>query len=154
MKKNLVLRCLIGAPIGLAVSTIITIIISLMVGDGQFYAVVPELIWDCGTEIRAVILQAACSLLYGAAWAGASVIWEVEKWSLLRQTLTHLIVCSVSTLPIAYFMHWMKHDVLGILSYFGIFFAIYLGIWFFQYFPIKKRVQQMNRKVQESDIGN
>lgn len=43
------------------------------------------------------------SLLYGAAWAGASIIWETDRWSILRQTTTRLIVCSLSTFPIAHF---------------------------------------------------
>lgn len=81
MKKKVIIRCLIGAPIGLALSTIITIAISLTLGDGHYYAVVPELIADCGTEINAVLLQAICSLLYGAAGAGASLIWEIDDWS-------------------------------------------------------------------------
>ena len=46
MKKKVIIRCLIGAPIGLALSTIITIAISLTLGDGHYYAVVPELIAD------------------------------------------------------------------------------------------------------------
>ena len=117
MKKKVAIRCLIGAPIGVAINTIITIAISLIVGDGRFYAVVPELIADCGTEINAVLLQTICSLLYGAAWAGASIIWEVDNWSILRQTTTHLIICSLCTFPIAYFMRWMNHSILGILSF-------------------------------------
>ncbi len=151
MKKKVIIRCLIGAPIGLALSTIITIAISLTLGDGHYYAVVPELIADCGTEINAVLLQAICSLLYGAAWAGASLIWEIDDWSILRQTVTHLIVCSLCTFPIAYFMHWMNHSVLGVLSYFGIFFAIYFAIWFSQYMAIKKRIQQINSKVEKDN---
>lgn len=151
MKKKVVIRCLIGAPIGLAISTIITIAISLTVGDGRFYAVVPELIADCGTEINAVLLQAICSLLYGAAWAGASVIWEIDNWSILHQTVAHLIICSFSTFPIAYFMRWMNHSILGVLSYFGIFFAIYFVIWISQYYSTKRRVQQINDKVQNNN---
>lgn len=154
MKKKLFIRCLIGAPIGLAVSTIITIIISLTVSDGKFYAVVPELITDCGSEINAVLLQAICSLLYGAAWAGASVIWENENWSILRQTVTHLIICSLATFPIAYFMRWMNHSVSGVLIYFGIFLGIYLIIWLSQYTSMKKRVEQMNRRVREKNIDS
>lgn len=151
MKKKVAIRCLIGAPIGLALSTIITIAISLTVRDGRFYAVVPELIADCGTEINAVLLQTVCSLLYGAAWAGASIIWEVDNWSILRQTITHLIICSLCTFPIAYFMRWMDHSVFGILSYFGIFFAIYFIIWMSQYMAIKKRIQQINSEVQKNN---
>lgn len=38
-----------------------------------------------GNEINAVVAQMVASLLYGAVWAGASVIWEMDDWSLLRQ---------------------------------------------------------------------
>ena len=151
MKKKVVIRCFIGAPVGLALSTMITIAISLTVGDGHYYAVVLELIADCGTEINAVLLQAVCSLLYGAAWAGASIIWETDNWSILRQTTTHLIVCSICTFPIAYFMRWMDHSILGIVSYFGIFSAIYFIIWLSQYMAVKKRVQQINSKVERNN---
>lgn len=154
MKKKFFLRCLIGAPIGLSISTVITIIISLFTGDGNFYPVAPGLIADCGNEINAVLLQALCSLLYGAAWAGASVIWEIDRWSILRQTVTHLIVCSLATLPIAYFMRWMNHSVTGVWSYFGIFFGIYLFIWLSQYSAMKKRVRQLNARVQGTNSSN
>jgi hypothetical protein len=154
MKKKLIRKCLLGAPIGLAISTAITIVISLTVGDGNYYPVVPELISDCGNEINAVLIQAVFSLVYGAAWGGASVIWEQDNWSILRQTLTHLIVCSASFFPIAYLMRWMNHTVAGILLYFGIFFGIYLVIWLTQYSTIKKRIQQINKKVRQNRTTN
>jgi len=151
MKNELLRRCLIGAPIGLAISTVITIVISLAVGDGAYYAVVPELIADCGSEINAVVLQAVLSLLYGAAWAGASVIWEKERWSILKQTVVHLIVCSAATFPVAYFARWMPHNGGGILLYFGMFFLIYLIVWLSQYSAMKKRVKEINERLQNSD---
>ena len=129
------------------ISTTITIIFSVLIGDGEYYPVTLGLIADCGSEINAMIVQTICAMLYGAAWAGASVIWEMENWSLLRQTVTHLMVCSLSALPIAYFMHWMPRNLGGVLGYFGIFASIYLGIWFCEYFSMKKRIQQINEKV-------
>ncbi len=147
MKKRILVRCLLGAPLGLAISTLITIFISFAAGDGSYYAVVPELARDCGSELGAVALQAACSLLYGAAWAGASLIWEADGWSLLRMTVTHLLVCSLATFPIAYFMRWMSHSVSGIVLYFGIFLAIYAVIWFTQYASMKRKIEEMNRSL-------
>ena len=147
MKKELLKRCLFGMPIGLAISTVITILISLIVGDGRYYAVVPSLAADMGSEINAVILQAVLSLVYGAAWAGASVIWDAEKWSLLKMTLVHLLVTSLATFPIAYFARWMPHSNTGILIYIGIFVAIYAGIWLGQYNGMKKRIAAMNAKL-------
>lgn len=149
MKKKLIMRCLVGAPLGLALSTIITILISFTVGDGQYYAVVPELITDFGTQLNAVSAQTVCSLIYGAAWAGASLIWEKEDWSLLRQTITHFIVASFATFPIAYILRWMKPSAFGIIGYFSIFILIYLIIWILQYLAIKKNIQQLNVQVQK-----
>jgi hypothetical protein len=147
MKKEILKRSLIGAPIGLASSTIITIVISLIIGDGVYYAVVPSLVTQMGSEINAVILQAALSFIYGAAWAGASVIWSVDHWSILKMTLVHLAITSPATFPIAYFAHWMPHSAGGILLYFGIFNAIYIAIWFSQYGAMKKRVKELNDKI-------
>lgn len=147
MLKKVLLRCLFGAPIGLAIGTIITIIISLTFGDGMYYAVVPELIQDCGSEINAVVFQSILSLIYGAAWAGASLVWENERWSILKQTVIHLIICSAATFPIAYFARWMPHNANGVLLYFGIFAVVYAGVWLSQYSAMKKKVQQINERL-------
>lgn len=147
MKKKFFIRALIGAPIGITISHIITVATSLVINDGSFYPVVPELIEQCGSEINAVTLQTVCTLLYGAVWGGMSAIWEKENMSLLRTTITHLIVCSAATFPAAYFLRWMPHNAAGILGYFGIFLAIYAVIWISQYLAIKRRIGQINDKV-------
>ena len=139
MKKKVILRSLIGAPIGLSISFIITLIISVIINKGEYYPVVPQLTALCGNELNAVVIQTICSLLYGAAFGGASVIWEIENWSLLKQTVIHCLVISVTTLPIAYCMYWMPH------------FFIYFFIWFAQYFAMKKRIQEFNDKVKQND---
>ena len=147
MKKEILKRSLYGAPIGIAIGVIVTIIISLTVGDGKFYAVVPQLVNDMGSEINAVILQTVLSMVYGAAWAGASVVWDAEGWSLLKMTLVHLAIASVATFPIAYFARWMPHTFGGVMMYIGIFLVIYISIWVSQYSAMKKRVKEMNEKI-------
>lgn len=149
MKKKIVYRCLLGAPIGVTISYLITIIISVIIGDGNYYPVVPALTETCGSEINAVLLQTACSFLYGMAWSGASVIWEKEQWSLLRMTVTHFLICCIATFPIAYTMQWMPHHFTGMMLYFGILFAVYLFIWILQYQAMKKQIEQINRNIQE-----
>lgn len=151
MKKKVLFRCIIGAPLGLAIGTLITIFISLIVGDGQFYAVSRELIGDCGNEINAVLVQAACAMFYGAVGCSSGLIWQVEQWSLLRQTVTHLLVFSLTALPIAYFMHWMPRSLWGILGYFAIFFGIYLIIWLCEFGGIKRRIRQLNEKIKKNN---
>ena len=152
MNKHLIkkagLRALLGAPLGLAYSTMITIILSLARGDGTYYAVVPEMTADIGSESVAVLIQALCSMLYGAAFAGASVVWDTD-WSLTRMTAVHFLICSAATFPIAYHIRWMDHTPVGVLKYFGIFLAVYIAIWIGQYLRMKRNVEAINRKVKD-----
>ena len=146
--KNAVKRGTLGAVLGIAISTVISLVISAAIGDGTYYAVVPQLVGDCGTELYAVLLQYALSMLYGAAWGAASVIWEKDEWSILRMTVTHLVICSAATLPIAWFLRWMEHSVSGVAGYFAIFIGIYAVIWLTQYSAMKKRVAELNSELE------
>ena len=60
MKKKMILTGLFGALVGVALSTLITLAISLMHNNGYYYAVVPELIAFCGSEVSAMLLQKMC----------------------------------------------------------------------------------------------
>lgn len=149
MKKQIIFRMLIGFPLGIMISNIITIIVSYSIGKGQYYPVVPSLIQQIGNETTAVVVQLVLSGIYGAIWAGSSVIWEIEDWSLLKMTVTHFLINSVATFPVAYYTHWMEHNLAGIAAYFGIFIAIYAGIWVGLFGVWNRRVKQINTKIQE-----
>ena len=74
MKKKVFLRCLIGAPVGLSISFIITLIISVIVNKGEYYPAVPQLTALCGNELNAVVIQTVCSLV--SAERRLSGIWK------------------------------------------------------------------------------
>ena len=57
MKKQMILRGLLGFPLGIAIGYVITIIISLIWAHGYYSPVIPDLIDYVGSEIYAVILQ-------------------------------------------------------------------------------------------------
>ncbi len=144
MKKQVFMRSLMGFPIGLAICYIITIVGSLIWSEGYYAPCVPELEETVGNEINAVMLQALLSGLLGAGFGGSSVIWELENWSLVKQTGIYFLIISAVMLPVAYFTFWMEHSVKGFLSYFGIFALIFAGIWIFQFFAGKHNVKKLN----------
>ncbi len=154
MKKKILVRSLMGAPIGLTICTVITITFSLIYGNGEYYPVPHELMAVCSSEIQAVILQTVLGMAYGAIWGGASAIWEIENWSLLKMTLSHLAICSTASFPIAYCLQWMSHTLLGAFRFFGIFFAVYAVIWFSGYYAMKRQVEQMNSKLRGTSSAN
>ena len=150
MKRKLILRGLFGFPVGVAIGFVITIIISVCVGDGSFYPVTPELIVTMGNELNAVILQTVLCGIMGAGFAMASVICEMDSWSLAKQSGIYFSVACIVMLPIAYVTNWMKHTVGGILAYVGIFVVIFLVVWLIQYSAWKRKIKKMNDSIKKS----
>lgn len=123
--------------------------ISLIEGEGQYYPVVPALVTEAGTEMMAVLWQYLLAGLSGMGAAAASVVWEADDWSILKQTVVHFLILSLSFLPVAYFCHWMTHTVTGVATYFLIFIAAYVVIWFALYTYWKKNVRSINDRLDE-----
>ena len=147
MKKKIIMRGLFGLPTGIAIGFVITLIISICIGNGSFYPVTPELIDATGNELNAVILQTVLCAIMGAGFAAASIIWELDSWSLAKQSGIYFMIISVIMLQIAYFTNWMKHTALGVLSYVAIFVAIFVVVWLSQYLLWKRKIKQMNTLV-------
>ena len=151
MKKEFARRVFVGLLGGIVISYLITIGISLAIGDGSYYPCVPSLIERFGNEVTAIIMQTALSAVLGAGFAGSSIIWEMDEWSLLKQTSIYFGIVSVLMMTIAYICEWMEHSVKGILSYFGIFVAIFIAVWIVQYLIWKVRVSRIKEKIQKNN---
>ncbi len=85
------------------------------------------------------------------SFAGASVIWEIDKWSLLKQTSIYFGIVSVLMMTVAYICEWMEHSVKGVLSYFAIFVAIFVVVWIVQYLIWKIRIYKIKEGIQKNN---
>jgi hypothetical protein len=148
MKKKALSRGLLGFPLGIAIGCVIGIILSLGWGNGHYNPCVPELVEKMGSEINAITLQTVLCGLLGSAFAASSAIWEMEHWSIARQTGIYFAITAVVMMPIAYFMRWMEHSVSGFLSYFGIFIIIFIVFWAVSYLVWRDRIKKMNRGIE------
>lgn len=144
MLKKVLFRIFTGFPIGIAIGYLITIAVSAVYADGFYSPCVPELIEAAGSEINAVMLQAALCGILGAGFGGISLIWENEKMSILKQTGLYFLAASLIMLPVAYFTRWMERSLGGFLSYFGIFTLIFIIIWVIQFAVLKHNVNKIN----------
>ena len=154
MKRKIILRGISGFPLGITIGYIITIIISLIWADGYYTPCMPELSAIMGNEINAVILQTALCGLLGAGFAASSVIWEMENWSIVKQTGIYFLIISLIMMPVAYFTHWMEHSIAGFLSYFGIFVLIFIIIWIIWFIINKQNVKKMNNNLFKAKRDN
>ena len=150
MLKKILRRCLFGAPTGLTVFMGIMLTAAHLRGDGElrtgYY-----LLQIYGTELNAMTAACISAMVIGMIWSAASLIYETD-WNLLIQTLAHAVACVVPSLLIARAMYWMPRNWEGIVQYVVIFGVIYAVIWVFQYLGIKRRVTQMNEKLNEGTM--
>ena len=142
-------RGLVGIPIGVFIAYAITIVLSLFWGNGWYSPVVPALTELMGSQIEAVALQFGLSCVMGFAFAFASCIWEIETWSLTRQTLCHFLAISLGSLPIAGVLHWADNVPGGLPGYFGFFAAGYAVIWLILTASTRRKVREVNQKLNE-----
>ncbi|HMM06874.1 MAG TPA: DUF3021 domain-containing protein [Clostridiales bacterium] len=154
MKKKAFQRGLLGFPLGVFIGYTITILISLFVGDGNYSPCVPALVDELGSEIGAVVFQAVLCGILGSAFAAASLIWEKENWSIVKQTGIYFLIASITMFPIAYFTRWMEHSVSGFLLYFGIFAAVFVFMWVIQYCIWRNKIKSINKKMERMEERN
>lgn len=65
-----------------------------------------------------------------AATAAGSLLYEVERWSLTRQSVTHFALMFVTVLPALLLSGWFATDTAGgVLAVVGIFLAAGLVLW-------------------------
>ncbi len=143
MKKT-ILRAVLGLPVGIAIGHVITVLISLMNGEGSYFACAPQFVELIGNEAIAVAVQTLLCGIMGMVFAGASIVWESEKLSIVAQTGICFGIYAAVMLPIAYFANWMEHSVAGVLSYIAIFVGVFVITWITQYFAWKRKIKQIN----------
>lgn len=148
MKKKMILRAVLrgalGAPIGLAIGYLLTILSSLCFADGYYAPCVPQLAAAMGSEIKAVLVQAALSALLGVSFSACSVIWDIEHWGLMKQTGAYFFINTLVMMPTAYALYWMEHSWAGFVGYFGIFLLVFVVIWIIEFLIGKYTIRKMN----------
>ena len=95
MKRQIILRGILGIPVGITIGYLIAIVISFIWAEGYYAPCAPDLVEAMGNEINGVILQTLLSGLLGAGFAAGSVIWEIESWSIVKQTAVYFGIVSV-----------------------------------------------------------
>ncbi|KXU49947.1 DUF3021 domain-containing protein [Longibaculum muris] len=150
MKKKMLLRGVLGIPLGISISYVISIITSFIYGNGKFFVCSPLLIEYAGNEINAVVLQTVLSALLGMIFAGGSVVWDMEQWSIAKQTGIYFTLTAVAMFPISYMAGWMEHTLLDCVIYFGIFVVIFVVMWLIQYFIWKQKIERINKNIHKS----
>lgn len=147
MFKEIVKRGLLGFMIGVFIGQTILIINSLIAGNGIFYPVNRFLIDREGAQLSLVIIQYLLTGVIGATFASCSIIFQTDKWSLLKQTIIHFLITSSVMYICGFICHWFEHNVKSTVIWFAVFIIYYFLFWlgFTLYYRIS--IKRMNKKM-------
>lgn len=129
-------------PFGIFINLTVMLLISLTEGHIISYRTILS-----DDPVTAFLVNYLVSLLVGFAFAFGSAIYEVERWSMTKQTFLHFVLVTGTFIPGAVLAGWSKPELASILMYIGIFILIYILIWVVQYSFWKKRIQSINQKL-------
>ncbi len=152
-RKKAFLRGVIGIPIGVTIGYGITVVMSLRFGGGSFSPVVPAMVEAFGAESVAVAAQFGLMCLMGFVFAFASCAWEVEEWSLLKQTVLHFCTITPTAMFVAWACRWAEYTPGGMWGYFGIFVVIYVTIFVIEMLAARAKVKGANEKLNGTGEG-
>lgn len=149
MLKEIIKRGLLGFMIGVFVGETILILESINAADGSFYAVSAFLTSQTGSELGAVIVQYLITGILGLTFSTGSIIFELDRWNLLLQTVVHFAVTSVIMYLAGFFCGWFPHTVSSTVIWFAMFIVIYIIFWvsFYNYF--KKKTREINESLKK-----
>ncbi|KHF41689.1 DUF3021 domain-containing protein [Halalkalibacter okhensis] len=101
------------------------------------------------TEVAVPILweNILGSMIMGAFFGAASLLFEIEKWSPLKQTMIHFILSISLWLFLATLVGWLPLTPVAVLVSISSFILVYLIFWLSFYLYFKRVEKEMNRSV-------
>ena len=145
--KKIISRVLYSFPIGISCSVGISLLLSLLFGEGKYYPFAASLVFFTGSEVKAMLLQTMLSGILGSVFGGMSFIWEIERWSILKQTAVYFLSVSIPMMGISYLLYWMEHSLNGFLLYFLIFVMVFFVVWLFNFAIYWFKVRGINEEL-------
>ena len=146
MLKKMLTRALVSAPASMLINQLVGICVSLARADGRSSPVTPAFAARFSSDTTAVIVQLLLIGLVGAVFAACSVIFEIERWSFLKQGLFHLGITSVVLIPVCLYC-WRPENAVWAMVLAGSWLLSYAATWLSQYLVYRHRVRALDAKI-------
>ncbi|PFF27566.1 hypothetical protein CN327_29190 [Bacillus cereus] len=149
--KNLINRVFGGFVIGVIIGQVVQILISLKLGHGEYISVVDHFRSFFVSEMTAVIVQIMLTGIIGVTFATSSLVFEIAKWSLLKQYIVHFCITALVWVPIVTLL-WMPKTFISTMIFFISFLGTYVITWVIQYIISKNDIKRINAAIQSKQL--
>lgn len=148
--KKIIKRFVLGSVAGISIGYLISLIISVIKGQGIYYGASPQLISTFGSEINAMVVQTLASMIIGGVYSSASYIFDETNYSITKQTILHFLTTTPVYLGVGYLCGWWSlSSLIEILLFIGIYVVIYIIIWTVFYLYWKNKLSKLNEEIKK-----
>lgn len=148
--KGKVLKCTaVGFVLGCFACLLFAVALSLRMGTGKFYFVLPALAEGYSSEFGAAAAQIAAFAWFGTACGVAYLLGGNVELPPGRQAAGYLTALTAGMLPLAWAGRWYEHVFVGIFSYLIIIAAISLIFFMIGLVKLRRDINLINREIRD-----
>lgn len=127
-----------GVLIGMALS----IFFSYLSGTGNYYPSSSLFMVQFATPLDALVVSIVLWALMGILFGFGAMIFEIKKWSTLKQTVVNFLVYYLIFSPLAILAGWFSLTLMNFLAFTVIFVVVYAICWLVTWFFGSNRSSQ------------
>lgn len=149
MIKNALMRGINSFIYATVINVLIALIMVAIVNNPDFVPLVPDYADRFESEIVALLLQIVLIGLTSAVFGAGSVILEIERWSLLKQSVIYYILTATVWIPVSIICWRIDKYTIAFISTICSYTISYIITWIVQYNLCKKSIAKINQKLNE-----
>lgn len=141
-------KALARIPLGFASTVLAAALIQICIIQGGGSMVTERFASHFAAKDAAVLTQLLLVGGIGAAFSGASAVYDLERWSFLRQGIVYFVITAAVWVPVL-LICWTPMPKEGILFSSLGWTGTYAITWGIQYAVYRKRIRDLNRRIHE-----
>lgn len=149
MIKNFFVRAINSFMYAIGITTMVYFVISTFFG-AQF--MLPEYTGRFSSDSKAVVVQLVLIGCMSAAIGGGSVIMEIERLSLVAQSIIYFVVASPVWIFVGCYCWSMHKYKQSFVTTMASYIVSYIVCWIIQYRLCKKNIEAINKKLEEESL--
>lgn len=102
-------------------------------------------------DVREIMFSLLGNMITGAYFSVASMVFKIEDWSMMKQTVIHYMASLLILFPVfTWLTGWIAVEPAQLLAGLGIFTGIYVFNWLGWYLYYKQIEKKMNESIRNN----
>lgn len=149
MIKNAFIRGINSFVYAISINVVLALIITAIINKPNFVPLISDYSARFESKVVAMLLQFFLIGLTSAAFGAGSVILDIKRWSLIKQSIIYFILTAVVWIPVSIFCWRIDKYTTAFVSVICSYTISYIIIWIIQYMSCKKSIAKINQKLNE-----